>query len=150
MALINRQKGRVGDASEASTVEITTVLAEGEIALQQNLGTMSVGTKSGNIVFNSGANPIFTGLITEQVSVSTLTLGATSSVQTYTATGDFTIVDDLEDGESVTFIVTNAGFTPTYPTMTWWNAEPTLGTTDKIFFEKIGTTLYGSQVGSIA
>ena len=93
------------------------------------------------------SNPVITGLITEQVSVSTLTLGATSSVQTYTGTANFTIVDDLVDGEFVTFIVTNAGWTPTYPTMTWWEgAEPTLGTTDKLFFEKIGSTLYGSHV----
>ena len=96
------------------------------------------------------ANPYITGLIKEEVSVSTLTLGATSSVQTYTATADFTIVDDLEDGESVTFIMTNAGYTPTYPTITWWNAEPTLGTTDKIFFEKIGSTLYGCHIGTVA
>ena len=97
------------------------------------------------------ANPIFTGLITEETTVSSLTLGANSSVQTYTATANFTIVDDLVDGESVTFIVTNGGFTPTYPTITWWeSAEPTLGTTDKLFFEKIGATLWGSQVNSLA
>ena len=100
------------------------------------------------------ANPIFTGLLTEQVSVSTLTLGATSSVQTYAATANFTIVDDLVDGESVTMILTSGGFTATYPTITWWDGadgttEPTLGTTDKIKFEKIGTVLYGTHVGSI-
>jgi len=97
------------------------------------------------------ANPIFTGLLTEQVSVSTLTLGATSSVQTYTATADFTIINDLVSGEFVTFILDGAGFTPTYPTMIWWEgAEPTLGTKDKIFFENIGGLLYGSHVASIA
>ena len=100
------------------------------------------------------ANPIFTGLITEQVSVSTLTLGATSSVQTYTATADFTIVDDLVSGESVTLILTNGGFTRTYGTTTWWdNADgttaPTLQTTDKIKFEKVGAVLYCSHIGSI-
>jgi hypothetical protein len=100
------------------------------------------------------ANPIFTGLLTEQVSVSTLTLGATSSVQTYTATGNFTIIDDLVSGESVTLILTNGGFTPTYGTTTWWdNADgttaPTLQTTDKIKFEKVGAVLYGSHIGSI-
>ena len=90
------------------------------------------------------ANPVFTGLITEQVSVSTLTLGATSSVQTYTATANFTIVDDLVSGESVVFYITNGGFTPTYPTITWDNgAEPTLGTTDRLFFEKVNSVLYG-------
>ena len=97
------------------------------------------------------ANPVFTGLLTEEVSVSTLTLGATSSVQTYTATANFTIVDDLVSGESVTMILTNGGFTPTYATTTWWETdEPTLGTTDKLFFEKVGAILYGSQVASIA
>ena len=100
------------------------------------------------------ANPTFTGMITEEVSVSTLTLGATSSVQTYTATADFTIVDDLVSGESVTLVLTNGGFTPTYPTITWWDnadgtTEPTLQTTDKIKFEKVGATLYGSHIGSI-
>jgi len=101
------------------------------------------------------ANPIFTGLITEQVSVSTLTLGATSSVQTYTATADFTIVDDLVDGEFVTYWLTGAGWTCTFPTMTWLDGadgttEPTLGTLNKIFFEKVGTTLYGTEVGKLA
>ena len=100
------------------------------------------------------SSPSITGIIKEQVSVSTLTLGATSSVQTYTATADFTIVDDLVSGESVTLILTSAGFTPTYATTTWWdNADgttaPTLQTTDKIKFEKVGTTLYGSHIGSI-
>jgi hypothetical protein len=97
------------------------------------------------------SSPSITGIIKEEVSVSTLTLGATSSVQTYTATANFIIVDDLEDGEFVTFVLTNATFLPTYPTMSWWgDAEPTLGSTDKLFFEKIGATLYGTHVGSIA
>ena len=114
-------------------------------------GRVYVGNGTTNIPLQTQENPIVKGLITEEVSVSTLTLGATSSVQTYTATGNFTIVDDLADGEFVTFIVTNGGFTPTWPTITWWgDAEPTLGTTDKIFFEKIGATLYGTHVGSIA
>jgi len=99
-------------------------------------------------------DPNITGIIKEEVSISTLTLGATSSVQTYTATADFTIVDDLESGESVTLILTNGGFTPTWATTTWWDnangtTEPTLQTTDKIKFEKVGAVLYGSHIGSI-
>ena len=55
---------------------------------------------------------------------------------------------------SVTLILTSAGFTPTYATTTWWdNADgttvPTLQTTDKIKFEKVGAVLYGSHIGSI-
>ena len=53
MALINKQKGRVGDSSENSLVEITTGLANGEIGLHHNLKTLTVGTKNGNITFDS-------------------------------------------------------------------------------------------------
>lgn len=97
-------------------------------------------------------NPSITGAITEEVSVCTLALEPDNgTVQTYTATGNFTFTDGLAAGQFLTLILTNAGFTPTYPTITWWgDAEPTLGTTDKIFFEKIGSTLYGTHVGTIA
>jgi uncharacterized SAM-dependent methyltransferase len=134
--------------SLATTVNNTLASTSTTEALSANMGKT---LKDAQDLKALAANPIFTGLIKEQVSVSTLTLGATSSVQTYTATANFTIVDDLVSGEFVTFIVTNAGWTPTYPTMTWWETDPpVLGTTDKIFFEKIGSTLYGSHVASIA
>ena len=72
------------------------------------------------------------------------------TVQTKTLSGNTTFTDSLDSGQFLTLVVTNAGFTITYPTITWWGgAEPTLGTTDKLFFEKIGTTLYGSHIGSI-
>jgi len=94
----------------------------------------------------------FTGSITEQVAVCNLALEPDNgTVQTYTATGDFTLTDGLAEGQFLTLLLTNGGFTITYPTMTWFgDAEPTLGTTDKLFFEKIGGTLYGSHSGSIA
>ena len=113
-------------------------------------GRVYVGNGTTNIPLQTQENPIVKGLITEEVSVSTLTLGATSSVQTYTATGNFTIVDDLVSGESVTFQLTNGGWTPTWPTILWvGGTEPVLTTEDTIVFYKIGTTLYGAYVGSV-
>ena len=130
------------------TVNNTLTSTSTTEALSANMGKT---LKDAQDLKAPAANPVFTGLITEQVSVSTLTLGATSSVQTYTGIADHTFIDDLASGEFVTLIYTNGGFTPTYPTITWWEGvEPTLGTTDKLFFEKIGATLYGSQVASIA
>lgn len=95
-------------------------------------------------------NPSITGSITEQVAVCNLALEPDNgTVQTYTAAANTTFTDGLADGQFLTLILTNGGFTVTFPTITWWNAEPTLGTTDKIFFEKIGGVLYGTQVGTI-
>ena len=96
-------------------------------------------------------NPSITGSITEQVSVATTVLEPDNgTVQTKTLTANTTFTDGLADGQFLTLVVTNAGFTITYPTITWWGgAEPTLGTTDKLYFEKIGATLYGSHIGSI-
>ena len=128
-------------------IDVAGALSTAQLAAQ----SASDDADRAEAALGTTASPSITGIIKEEVSVSTLTLGATSSVQTYTATGNFTIVDDLEDGEFVTFVLTNATFLPTYPTMTWWgDAEPTLGSTDKLFFEKIGATLYGTHVGSIA
>ena len=96
-------------------------------------------------------NPTFTGSITEEVSVATTVLEPDNgTVQTKTLSANTTFTDGLADGQFLTLVVTNAGFTITYPTITWWGgSEPTLGTTDKLYFEKIGTTLYGSHIGSI-
>ncbi|NOQ31783.1 MAG: hypothetical protein GQ570_11735 [Helicobacteraceae bacterium] len=98
------------------------------------------------------ANPIFTGSITEQVAVATDVLEPDNgTVQTRTLIANTTFTDGLADGQFMTLLVTNAGFTITYPTITWFGDEtPTLGTTDKIFFEKIGSTLYGTHSGGIA
>ena len=97
------------------------------------------------------ANPIFTGSITEQTAVGTDVIVATGGTGLYrTLTANTTLTDGLAEGQSLIYVVTNAGFTLTYPTITWWGgAEPKLGTTDKLFFEKIGATLYGSHIGSI-
>ena len=121
-------------------IDVAGALSTAQLAAQ----SASDDADRAEAALGTTASPSITGIIKEEVSVSTLTLGATSSVQTYTATGNFTIVDDLESGESVVFYVTNAGYVPTYPTTTWdGGAEPTLGTTDRLFFEKVNSVLYG-------
>jgi len=100
----------------------------------------------------NATNPSVTGSITEQVATCNLALDPTQgTIQTYTATADFTLTDSLAEGQYLTLILTSGGFTPTYPTITWWEgSEPKLQTTDKLYFEKIGGVLYGSQIASIA
>ena len=108
-------------------IDVAGALSTAQLAAQ----SASDDADRAEAALGTTASPSITGIIKEEVSVSTLTLGATSSVQTYTATGNFTIVDDLVSGESVVFYITNAGYVPTYPTTTWDSgAEPTLGTTD--------------------
>ncbi|NOQ31173.1 MAG: hypothetical protein GQ570_08635, partial [Helicobacteraceae bacterium] len=123
----------------------------GDIVLTSaDVGLGNVANESKATMFT---NPSFTGILKEEVTAGTLTLGANSSIQTYTATADFTIVDDLISGESVEYHLTNGGFTPTYPTITWVSvgqAEPTLNTTDILEFKKVGAILYGKHTGIIA
>lgn len=131
------------DATTNGAVQVG--LAADEVALANTAADRA------EAALGTNSNPIITGSITEQVAVCDLSLEPDNgTVQTYTATADFTLTDGLADGQYLTLVLTVAGFTPTYPTVTWWEgAEPALGTTDKIFFEKIGSTLYGSQVASI-
>jgi len=100
------------------------------------------------------ANPIFTGSITEETVVATNALEPDNGTLQYrTLTADTTFTDGLANGQSLTLVLTNAGWTVTYPTITWWDyadgtTEPILGTTDEIKFYKLGTTLYGKHTGS--
>jgi hypothetical protein len=121
-------------------------------AVQQLAQQASDDADRAESALGDNSNPVITGSITEEVAVCDLALEPDNgTVQTYTATGDVTFTDGLADGQFLTLILTNGGNAITYPTITWWGDEaPTLGTTDKLFFEKIGSTLYGSHVGSIA
>ena len=96
------------------------------------------------------ANPSITGSITEQVSVATTVLEPDNgTIQYKTLTANTTFTDGLAEGQTLTLYVTNAGYTITYPTITWDNgAEPTLGTTDRLYFEKVNGVLYGFITGT--
>jgi hypothetical protein len=119
-------------------IDVAGALSTAQLAAQ----SASDDADRAEAALGTTASPSITGIIKEQVSVSTLTLGATSSVQTYTATGNFTIVDDLASGESVVFYLTNAGFVPTYPTITWVVVQSLhLVLLIDYSLRKIGTTL---------
>jgi len=99
----------------------------------------------------TSSNPSFTGSITEEVAVCDLVLEPDNgTVQTYTATGDFTLTDGLAEGQSMILRLTNGGWTTTFPTIVWINgSEPTLTTTDDIVFYKIDSNLCGAYIGSV-
>jgi hypothetical protein len=153
MAFINLQ-----DTDGTKTTLLKGQLGYDDYTAGGDAGRVYVGTGTENIALakleDTELNPInivFEGSITEEVAVCDLSLEPDNgTVQTYTATGDVTFTDGLSDGQFLTLILTNGGFTITFPTLTWWNAEPTLGTTDKILFEKIDGTLYGTHVSTIA
>ena len=90
-------------------------------------------------------NPTFTGSITEQTATATDVLEPDNGTLQYrTLAADTTFTDGLAEGQTLTLYLTNAGFIPTYPIITWdGGVEPTLGTTDRLYFEKVNSVLYG-------
>jgi hypothetical protein len=96
------------------------------------------------------SNPVITGSITEQTATATDVLEPDNgTIQYRTLTANTTFTDGLSEGQTLTLYVTNAGYTITYPTVSWDSgSEPTLGTTDRLYFEKVNGTLYGFLTGS--
>ena len=75
-------------------------------------------------------------------------------IQTWTLGANRTATDSLTTGQSLLLIVTASGsaYTMTWPTMTWvGGSAPTLGgaTPTAIELFKIGSTLYGANVGDL-
>ena len=143
------------DAAAASAILAENALPSGTID-DSSIGTDSTysSTKidSELDLKANKASPIFTGSITEQVAIATDVLSSASgTVQTRTLAADVTFTDALAEGQAMTLLLTNAGYVITYPAVTWFGDEtPTLGTTDKLFFEKINGVLYGTHSGTIA
>ena len=146
MAFINRQ-----DTDGTKALLIKGELGYDDYTAGGDAGRVYVGTGTVNIPLQTKNNATFTGSITEQTAVGTDAIVATGGTGLYrTLTANTTLTDGLSEGQSLIYVVTNAGFTLTYPTITWWGgAEPTLATTDKIKFEKINNVLYGTHEGSI-
>jgi hypothetical protein len=96
-------------------------------------------------------DPSILGSFTEEVYTNTgVTLDPSNgTIQTKALAGDTTFTDSVADGQSMTLMLTNgASYTVTYPTMTWTGGVPTLTEDDVLVFWKVGTTLYGTYVGS--
>ncbi len=105
----------------------------------------------------SGTNGINTKAVREGVFALTGTSVAldhsNGAIQTHTLTGNTTYVDSILEGEAITLMIDDgAGFTVTWPTITWVNnggVAPSLSTVGYTIIAvwKVGTTLYGALVG---
>lgn len=77
---------------------------------------------------------------------------ADGGIQTFTMTANITLSVAINAGESLTFHLSGGDtYTVTWPTITWvGGSAPTLTSADVIEFWKVGSTLYGAYVGSVA
>ena len=77
---------------------------------------------------------------------------ANGNVQTKTMSANTTFTDSLTTGESLVLVLSGGDtYTATYPTMTWaGGTAPTLTSNDALVFWKVGSTLYGAYIGSVA
>ena len=73
-------------------------------------------------------------------------------IQTWTLGANRTATDSLTAGQSVLLMITAGSYTLTWPTITWaGGSAPTLSTSSITAIElwKVGTTLYGANVGDL-
>ena len=73
-------------------------------------------------------------------------------IQTWTLGANRTATDSLTAGQSVLLMITAGSYTLTWPTITWaGGSAPTLSTSSITAIElwKVGTTLYGANVGNL-
>ena len=73
-------------------------------------------------------------------------------IQTWTLGANRTATDSLNAGQSVLLMITAGSYTLTWPTITWaGGSAPTLSTSSITAIElwKVGTTLYGANVGDL-
>lgn len=76
----------------------------------------------------------------------------TSNMLTYTMASNTTFTDSLADGDWLVLHLSGGdSFTATWPTITWvGGAEPSLTASDAISIYKLGSTLYGVYMGTLA
>jgi hypothetical protein len=77
------------------------------------------------------------------------------TIQTCAASATVTFTDSLSAGQSIVLMLTGGStYTINYPTITWvsstGNTAPTLGAANTLVFWKVGSTLYGTNVGKSA
>lgn len=150
---------------------VTGVNATGTwaISISGNAATATTATNASavtNGVYTVGDQSIagtktFTGILSVKTVSDTVFAMSTSNaidpanggIQTKTITANTTFTESLAAGQTVLLILTNASsYNITWPTIKWTrsvgNIAPTLTALDSIVLWKIGTTLYGTYVGS--
>lgn len=135
-----------------------------------NLGITASATELGHVKDVTGAiqtqldakvnkaTAIFTGSIEEKIHTLSGTAveltAANGTIQTHTLTGNTTYTEVLANGQSINLMIDDgAGFTVTWPAMSWVNNEklpPVLASTGYtvVVLWKVGTTLYGALAGN--
>ena len=74
------------------------------------------------------------------------------TIQTWTLGASRTATDSVTAGQSVLLMITAGSNTLTWPTITWaGGSSPTLSTSSVTAIElwKVGSTLYGANVGNV-
>lgn len=135
-------------SANGTTKKITFADIEAALSFLTAAGTATLTNKTYD-------DPVVTGSITEQVyaiSGTTPALDpANGTIQTWTLSANSSPTDSLATGQYIAlFIDDGAGYTITWPTITWLDGSaPTLATTGytNIQLIKIGSTLYGKYVG---
>jgi len=99
---------------------------------------------------------VIDGSVTEEVFSVTGTTPALSAangtIQTWVVSAASAPTDSISAGQSITLMVTGAGFAVTWPSVTWvGGTAPTLAATgySVITLWKVGATLYGSYIGDV-
>lgn len=151
----------------ANWTSADTVLAEGEVGFETDTRKLKVGdgstawTSLAYYEFGEYTSPTLTGTPIEDIYTWTSTTGAITdemepdngSIQTLTLTGNITsLTDNFSSGQAITLMITDGGYTITWPTMTWVNnggSAPDLSTPTftVVSIWKVGSTLYGALVG---
>ena len=135
--------------TSSSTIDI----GQGSTSLISGI-TLEAGT-SGVVTMKSGLK------LDHEVTETVTALSGTSDVlepqegtiRTHTLSGNTTYTESFSAGQSMTLMINDgAGYTVTWPTMTWVNnggSAPTLATSGYtvIVLWKVSTTLYGALVG---
>lgn len=139
-----------------TTINADTVVG-GAIVTGDASGSLGLQAAGTTLLTLSGSTATFAKGYTEAVyalgTSGSLELNpANGTVQTCTLSGAPTFTDSLSSGQSIVLRLANgSSYTVTYPTMTWvgpsGNVAPTLNAGNVLVFWKIGTTLYGANVG---
>lgn len=99
-------------------------------------------------------NPVLTGIVKESITTLTGTSNAlvntNNSIMTWSLSGTSTLTDSLNSGETCSLLLTYNSNSITLPTISWYGGltTPTNQTKVRFYFEKIGTTLYGSWLSA--
>jgi len=120
-------------------------ITESQISDLGSYATINNATFTGDTTANNYVDTVYT-------LTGTALDPANGNVQTKTMAANTTFTDSLTTGESMVLVLSGGDtYTATYPTMTWaGGSAPTLTSDDALVFWKIGSTLYGAYIGSVA